>query len=132
MPKSYWTIEKAKGEHSKPTSLNGKAVTGSNLADEYDEFVSVCLRQRACRPYHGAAELWIDIPTASKTSSDYETPAPIVEVVAAAALCSRTANPTMSDRGQPARCRRSAHWGFIAKTRTKTIEVDGEITSAAL
>ncbi|MCS0463610.1 MULTISPECIES: hypothetical protein [Rhizobium] len=41
MPKSYWTIEKAKGENSKPTSLNAKAVTGSNLAD--DEFVSVCL-----------------------------------------------------------------------------------------
>ncbi|TCU13320.1 uncharacterized protein DUF1775 [Rhizobium sullae] len=104
MPKSGWTIEKAKRQYAKAYELYGKPVaegitelvwSGGNLADdEYDEFVfrGVVANELAAgsKVYFpviqectdSAVERWIDIPAAGKTSDDYETPAPFFEIVA--------------------------------------------------
>ncbi|UWU18700.1 DUF1775 domain-containing protein (plasmid) [Rhizobium sullae] len=104
MPKSGWTIEKAKGQYPKAYELYGKPVaegitelvwSGGNLADdEYDEFVfrAVVANELAAgsKVYFpviqectdGAVERWIDIPAAGKASDDYETPAPFFAIVA--------------------------------------------------
>ncbi|WP_244564785.1 YcnI family protein [Rhizobium sullae] len=103
MPKAGWTIEKATGKYAKADPLYGKPVaegitelvwSGGSLADdEYDEFIfrGVVANELAAgtKVYlpvvqectDGAAERWIDIPAAGKTSDDYEAPAPFFEVI---------------------------------------------------
>jgi uncharacterized protein YcnI len=103
MPKPGWTIEKIKGSYAKTYELWGEPVkdgtteivfSGNSLADdEYDEFVfrgtvakELPVGTRVYVPIvqectDGAAERWIEIPAAGKTSDDYETPAPFFDVV---------------------------------------------------
>lgn len=98
MPKAGWTIEKVKGAYAKSYDYYGTEVkegvkeihfTGGNLADdEYDEFVvrvylttDLPVGQMLYFPAvqecpDGAAERWIEIPPAGKTSDDLEYPAP--------------------------------------------------------
>ncbi|MBY5814563.1 YcnI family copper-binding membrane protein [Rhizobium leguminosarum] len=103
MPKPGWTIEKIKGSYKNAYDLHGTSVkegtteivfSGSSLADdEYDEFVvrgtvakELPVGTRVYVPVvqectGGAAERWIEIPAAGKTSDDYEAPAPFFDVV---------------------------------------------------
>ncbi len=103
MPKPGWSIEKIKGAYARSYELHGNAVkegvteivfSGNSLADdEYDEFVirgtvakELPLGTRVYVPVvqectDGAAERWIEIPAAGKSSDDYESPAPFFDVV---------------------------------------------------
>jgi uncharacterized protein YcnI len=103
MPKPGWTIEKVRAPYEKSYDLYGEAVkegvseitwSGGNLADdEYDEFVfrgtvanELPTGTRIYVPIvqectDGASERWIEIPSAGKTSDDYENPAPYFDVV---------------------------------------------------
>ena len=103
MPKPGWTTEKTKANYDKSYDLYGNPVTegvaeivwsGGSLADdEYDEFVfratvakEISSGTRLYVPVvqectDGVAERWIEIPVAGKTSDDYDTPAPYVEIV---------------------------------------------------
>ncbi|NKL03287.1 DUF1775 domain-containing protein [Rhizobium leguminosarum bv. viciae] len=102
-PMPRWTIEKIKGSYKNAYDLHGTSVkegtteivfSGSSLADdEYDEFVvrgtvakELPVGTRVYVPVvqectGGAAERWIEIPAAGKTSDDYEAPAPFFDVV---------------------------------------------------
>jgi uncharacterized protein YcnI len=104
MPHAGWRIETVKGDYSKPYDYHGTPLTegllevswsGGNLPDEhYDEFVVRGTFAADVAPgmiyfpvvqecEGGAAERWIDIPEASKTADDYETPAPGLNILPA-------------------------------------------------
>lgn len=104
-PKAGWTLEKIKGAYAKsydyygtPTSEGVKEIvwSGGNLGDdEYNEFVlRVYLTKnlKAGETLHfpvvqecsdGAAERWIEIPTAGQSEDDLELPAPGVKLLEA-------------------------------------------------
>ncbi|MEW9806363.1 YcnI family copper-binding membrane protein [Mesorhizobium marinum] len=102
-PKPGWTLEKVRGAYAKsydyygtPMSEGVKEIvwSGGNLGDdEYDEFVLrgyltgdlpvgemlYFLVVQECPD--GAAERWIEIPAAGKTSDDLEMPAPGIRLL---------------------------------------------------
>jgi uncharacterized protein YcnI len=101
MPHPGWTIELVKGKYAKSYEYYGNkldegvtqvAWSGGNLPDAYyDEFVlrgmlasdlpAGMLYFPVVQECEKGVDRWIEIPEAGKTSEDYETPAPGVNVL---------------------------------------------------
>jgi uncharacterized protein YcnI len=103
MPKAGWKLEKVRSAYAKSYDYHGTPMTegvkeviwsgGSLPDDEYDEFI---LRGSLAGDFKvgemlyfpiiqecpdGAAERWIETPTAGQSSDDLESPAPGIKIL---------------------------------------------------
>ena len=98
-PKAGWKIDTDKSPLAQPYTMHGKPVTetvtqvrwsGGPLADsDYDEFILMAkLPEKAGPLYWQVSQVcdqgrmdWIEVPADGKKSSDYEMPAPGMEIL---------------------------------------------------